>query len=396
MVMSSVEHVVATNFTGRALSSEQLVFIARGDGPRRILAQKELARRVDSLLCLIARGQLASGYPFAVLKAAGLNGLEPAIRRYDPSRGDFIGYFGWWARHKIQRFIYEEGRLVVLPHNLHVLSLQQERLRKIGYAQDGKDPPQTVLMQGVLEAKIESFVKREERLPTEEEIREMRATLERQAVRLSMAEQTRILVDLDAPIKREDSEKGAIYERVAAPNPSPDDLMIGEQKREQIKAWVETLPTDLRRVIKLRYGIWPGQDSFTFRELATMMGLSYQTIKNYQARAEEILKTEIDDWGIASLPARTKIPTEMVETEQVLEEKFPWLLLEAMRYNKTVKDCFAVLADQEKTVLQLRFRGYSVGDVAAQLKLPPAEVDALETLAIIGIAAFVTAGQNLP
>jgi len=291
----------------------RLVAEAKAGGPSGERAQARLIRSTRGLAIRIARRYLPSGLPFKTLVSEGEKGAWRAVAKFDPSRSNrFSTYASWWIRQSIQRFIDKEQDVVPLPDDLH----------------------------------------------------QLRRTIERESNRL-------FAQGVESP-NPDDNNGRTLQDRVVATVPSALDCLCLRGTRVLVRAWVETLPADKRRALKLRFGLWAGEDIFTLREIATTMGCKFQWVKQLEERALEILRASADDLRAERFPRL--VADSQADDNLELDEKLPRLLLAAKQQGLSVDDCFAVLTDLERTVFQLRFRGKSVSLVEEALQLSSLEV----------------------
>jgi RNA polymerase sigma-70 factor (ECF subfamily) len=96
-------------------------------------------------------------------------------------------------------------------------------------------------------------------------------------------------IDREIPIQGSDSAASMVTPQVASATPTPSRQMIAEEETVTLRAALERLPEDYRRVLTLRY-----LEERRFDEIATMMGRTSNAVRLLWARAVERMQEEMD------------------------------------------------------------------------------------------------------
>jgi len=205
----------------------------------------------------VAKQYQNQGLPLGDLIDEGNIGLIKAVRRFDETRGfKFISYAVWWIRQSILQALAEQSRIVRLPLN------RVGALSKI--------------------SKTYSNLKQEfEREPTQEEIAEV---LElnvddiSDAIRISGKQ-----VSVDAPFSfGEDNSLLDVIENID--QPAPDDKLLSESLKEEIKSLLGILPEREAEVVRLYFGL-DGDYSMTLEEIGEKFNLTRERVRQIKEKA---------------------------------------------------------------------------------------------------------------
>ncbi|CAG9463041.1 unnamed protein product [Pedinophyceae sp. YPF-701] len=217
------------------------------------------------LVVHVARRHLGRGVDLPDLISEGMEGLERAVERFDPSRGfKFSTYAHWWVRQAVGRCIADQSRVVRLP--VHVY----DTLRKIS----------RVRQELVAERQSEDE-------PSVEEIAmEMGTRPERVAMLVRAAREPQ---SLDTPV--DDSgmsrDEATLGESIAV----HDVDRHGEESRvqiirEDIDILLATLAPRERNVLRMRYGLARDDGgTMTFNDIGAAYGLTRERIRQIEDKA---------------------------------------------------------------------------------------------------------------
>lgn len=232
---------------------ELTVRMKKGDQSAMELLTKANLRFVVS----VAKQYQNQGLSLGDLINEGNLGLIKAVRRFDETRGfKFISYAVWWIRQSILQALAEQSRIVRLPLN------RVGALNKIG--------------------KAYSNLKQEfEREPSAEEIAQV---LEMEVDEISAAMKiSGKHVSVDAPFSYGDENSLLdVIENVQ--QPSPDNELISESLKTEIKNVLEILPEREAEVIRLYFGL-DGEFSMTLEEIGEKFNLTRERVRQIKEKA---------------------------------------------------------------------------------------------------------------
>ena len=189
-------------------------------------------------------------------------GLITAAKRFDESRGfKFISYAVWWIRQSILQAISEQSRVVRLPLN------RIGDLNKIGRALDN----------------LEQEIKRR---PSANEIaKEAEMTPHEVSDTMRISEKH---FSLDAPLYQGTDNK--LLDVIPDNHqPSPDDVLINESLRIEIKRALTTLSDREAEVINLYFGL--GRERpLTLEEIGDRFNVSREMVRQIKKKAIQRLR----------------------------------------------------------------------------------------------------------
>lgn len=194
-------------------------------------------------------------------------GLLKAARRFDETKGfKFISYAVWWIRQSILQAILEHSRIVRTPIN------KATSYSKIRNA-------------------YTSFVQEFEREPTDEELAEI--------LDISVRDVRNVLHNgfrhnsLDAPIGGEESDATMLDMLADESGISPDDALMEQSLREEVKAGMRFLSPREREVLSAYYGL-NGRQPLNLEEIGEMFGLTRERVRQIKERAIRRLRKSIN------------------------------------------------------------------------------------------------------
>ena len=220
-------------------------------------ARNEFTRHNLKLVIRVAKEFRGMGISMPDLVQEGNLGLMHAVGKFEHSRGfKFSTYAVWWIRQAMIRAIQNQSRTVRLPSHVYDRSLRYKR---------------------VLEQLSISLG----RTPTTKELAAELGVTEKQVEMLSRIRQKP--TSLDAPIRNSEEESlGDLIEDTEVINP------IDEIHREQLTGTLDSLLVHLtereRDVLSQRFGLG-GQPGHTLQEIANLLGLSRERVRQIQAGA---------------------------------------------------------------------------------------------------------------
>ena len=227
--------------------------IKKGDRP----AMKELVEANLRFVVSVAKDYQGQGLPLTDLINEGNMGLMKAAGRFDETRGfKFISYAVWWIRQSILQALAEHSRIVRLPLNrvgtISKITKQAEKL----------------------EAEVE-------RSPNEEEIgRNLEMTSDEviDAMRISRRHHS-----LNAPFR--DGDKNSLIDVIVDDGQiHPDEPLMAESLKDEIRQSLDTLKDRECQVIKMYFGI-DRDYALTLNEIGEEFSLTRERVRQIKEKA---------------------------------------------------------------------------------------------------------------
>ena len=221
------------------------------------LAMKELVEANLRFVVSVAKDYQGQGLPLTDLINEGNMGLMKAAGRFDETRGfKFISYAVWWIRQSILQALAEHSRIVRLP------------LNRVG----------TISKITKTAEKLEAEV---ERSPNEEEIgRNLEMTSDEviDAMRISRRHHS-----LNAPFR--DGDKNSLIDVIEDDGQiDPDEPLMAESLKDEIRQSVDTLKDRERQVIKMYFGI-DRDYALTLNEIGEEFDLTRERVRQIKEKA---------------------------------------------------------------------------------------------------------------
>ena len=221
------------------------------------LAMKELVEANLRFVVSVTKDYQGQGLPLTDLINEGNMGLMKAAGRFDETRGfKFISYAVWWIRQSILQALAEHSRIVRLPLNrvgtISKITKQAEKL----------------------EAEVE-------RSPNEEEIgRNLEMTSDEviDAMRISRRHHS-----LNAPFR--DGDKNSLIDIIEDDGQiDPDEPLMAESLKDEIRQSLDTLKDRERQVIKMYFGI-DRDYALTLNEIGEEFSLTRERVRQIKEKA---------------------------------------------------------------------------------------------------------------
>lgn len=205
----------------------------------------------------VAKQYQNQGLSLGDLINEGNLGLIKAAKRFDETRGfKFISYAVWWIRQSILQALAEQSRVVRLPLN------RVGALNKIGKA-------------------FSNLEQEYEREPSAREIAE-----ELEMTPFEVSDTLKISgkhLSLDAPFNQGDDNR--LLDVIQDDHqPPPDDLLLDESLRIEVKRALKTLSDREAEVIKLYFGL-DREHPLTLEEIGERFSLTRERVRQIKEKA---------------------------------------------------------------------------------------------------------------
>ncbi len=239
------------------LTPDQEIDLARQIKKDDQLALEKLTKANLRFVVSVAKQYQNQGLTLGDLINEGNLGLIKAAKRFDETRGfKFISYAVWWIRQSILQALAEQSRVVRLPLN------RVGALNKIGKA-------------------FSNLEQEYEREPSANEIAdelEMTAYEVSDTLKISGKH-----LSLDAPFNQGDDNR--LLDVIQDEHqPPPDDLLLSESLRIEVKRALTTLSDREAEVIKLYFGL-DREHPLTLEEIGEKFSLTRERVRQIKEKA---------------------------------------------------------------------------------------------------------------
>jgi RNA polymerase primary sigma factor len=239
------------------LTPDQEIELARKIKKNNQGALEKLTKANLRFVVSVAKQYQNQGLSLGDLINEGNLGLIKAAKRFDETRGfKFISYAVWWIRQSILQALAEQSRVVRLPLN------RVGALNKIGKA-------------------FSNLEQEYEREPSANEIAE-----ELEMTPYEVSDTLKISgkhLSLDAPFNQGDDNR--LLDVIQDDHqPPPDDLLLDESLRIEVKRALTTLSGREAEVIKLYFGL-EREHPLTLEEIGERFNLTRERVRQIKEKA---------------------------------------------------------------------------------------------------------------
>lgn len=237
--------------------------------------EKALERLTEANLRFVvsvAKQYQNQGLTLSDLINEGNVGLMKAARRFDETKGfKFISYAVWWIRQSILQAIVEHSRIVRMPLN-KVTSYNKVNDAFIKFTQDYEREPTDEELANALD------------VPVKEVTSLIRSTMRH--------------TSMDQPVGNDDSDATMADLYINEEEISPDEPLMSESLREEMRQSLMLLSDRERDVISAYYGI--DRKPITLEEIGDEFGLTRERVRQIKERAIRHLRRSYNSGELKS------------------------------------------------------------------------------------------------
>jgi RNA polymerase primary sigma factor len=260
--LGMVNEILAQPISGE---SRDLIQIHRQDLTR---YQHQLITSNLRLVIKFAKGFGNCGVPMADLIQEGNLGLMRAVEKFDPGRGRFSTYAAWWIRQSFLKALKRQSKTIRLPSHIHDVISKLKKTHE-GLCYELSHEPSITEVAAIADISPKLI--------------EKLMNLRGEPLSLEMT--------FPALNYRNDTRPKCLKDFIEDDALSPLDTIDLTRRDRLVKDAVKSLLSKSeRQVISLRFGLG-GQEPKTLEEIAALIDLSRERIRQLEASAIDKLKT---------------------------------------------------------------------------------------------------------
>lgn len=231
------------------------------------IARDALIRANLRLVVSVAKRYAGRGLPLADLVEEGNIGLVHAVEKFDPTMDTRFSTYGtWWIKQAIRRSLMNSVKTVRIPPYMAEELTRWRMFARKFEQQHGREPENHELV---------------EAMDPPPGRRKLLIRLFRTAAPGSAS------VSLDALFETVQAVVDPRAER-------PDMIDFAAWEREGLMERIAQLPEREARILRLRYGLDPGSPPLTLREIAAVMSISRERVRQLEHQAVRTLRRWMD------------------------------------------------------------------------------------------------------
>lgn len=188
----------------------------------------------------------------------GFLALYDAVAGYDPEKGSFSTYAGWWIKNRLRRYVFGDNAAIRVPEHMHARIMEYRRF-------------------------VENFSQKHDREPSAQEAMRALDLSGRQLEEIKRACCLITISSLDRPILEDGSKAISLLDSIADEHSNieeAEEQIYLEERSRAVWAAVDSLDPEHAEVIRERYA-----KGMTLTEIANCRGCSFQNVRSMEYQA---------------------------------------------------------------------------------------------------------------